>query len=291
MTGTPPALTSLRKIYSGKVRDLYEVDAQRMLMVASDRLSAFDVILDTPIPDKGKILTAVSNFWFDRLRAIVPNHLTGDDPQTLVSAGEWPLIEGRSVVAWRLTPVPAEAIVRGYLAGSAWKEYRQTGQVCGIRLPSGLSESARLETPIFTPSTKAAVGRHDENISFEQFAAQVGQRLAEQVRDTAIRLYCAASDYAAARGILIADTKFEFGLDAQGTLTLMDEALTPDSSRFWPADQYRPGISPPSYDKQFVRDWLESSGWNKEPPAPALPADVARKTAAKYLEALTRLTD
>ena len=281
---------SLKKLYSGKVRDLYEIDDQRMLMVASDRLSAFDVILQQPIPDKGKILTEISNFWFNKLEHIIPNHFTGDQVSDVVSAQELPLVEGRAVVAKRLKPVAVEAIVRGYLVGSGWKEYQRSGTVCGIQLPAGLQEAQQLPEPIFTPSTKAAVGDHDENISFAQCAAIIGEDLAKQVRDASLALYQAAVEYAATRGIIIADTKFEFGLDNDGTLTLMDEALTPDSSRFWPADSYQVGTNPPSFDKQFVRDWLESSGWNKEPPAPAIPADVAQKTADKYREALQRLT-
>jgi phosphoribosylaminoimidazole-succinocarboxamide synthase len=281
---------SLKKIYSGKVRDLYEIDDKRMLMVATDRLSAFDVILNEPIPEKGKILTSISNFWFDKLAALVPNHFTGDKVEDVVSAAELPLVEGRAVVAKRLKPVAVEAIVRGYIVGSGWKEYQKSGTVCGIQLPAGLKEAAKLPQPIFTPSTKAAVGDHDENISFAQCEAIIGAELAAKVRDTSIALYSAAVEYAATRGIIIADTKFEFGLDENGTLTLMDEALTPDSSRFWPADSYEEGKNPPSFDKQFVRDWLESTGWNKEPPAPAVPADIAQKTADKYREALTRLT-
>ena len=280
----------LKKIYSGKVRDLYEIDDKRMLMVATDRLSAFDVILAEPIPEKGKILTAISNFWFDKLAGLVPNHFTGDRVEDVVPAEALPLVEGRAVVAKRLKPVAIEAIVRGYIVGSGWKEYQQSGTVCGIQLPKGLKEAAKLPQPIFTPSTKAAVGDHDENISFEQCEAIIGKELAAQVRDVSIALYSAAVEYAATRGIIIADTKFEFGLDEDGTLTLMDEVLTPDSSRFWPADSYREGSNPPSFDKQFVRDWLNATGWNKEPPAPALPEDVARKTADKYREALTRLT-
>lgn len=286
---TTPSL-SLKKIYSGKVRDLYEIDDKRMLMVATDRLSAFDVILEQPIPDKGKILTAISNFWFDKLAHVVPNHFTGDRVEDVVSAAELPLVEGRAVVAKRLKPVAVEAIVRGYIVGSGWKEYQKSGTVCGIALPAGLKEAAKLPEPIFTPSTKAAVGDHDENISFAQCEAIIGAELAAKVRDTSIALYVAAVEYAATRGIIIADTKFEFGLDEDGTLTLMDEVLTPDSSRFWPADSYAEGTNPPSFDKQFVRNWLESTGWNKEPPAPAVPADVAQKTADKYREALTRLT-
>ncbi len=287
---TTPSTLSLKKIYSGKVRDLYEIDAKRMLMVATDRLSAFDVILAEPIPDKGKILTAISNFWFDKLAGVVPNHFTGDRVEDVVPAAELPLVEGRAVVAKRLQPIAVEAIVRGYIVGSGWKEYQKSGTVCGIQLPAGLKEASKLAQPIFTPSTKAAVGDHDENISYEQCEAVIGKELAAKVRDTAIALYSAAVEYAATRGIIIADTKFEFGLDEDGTLTLMDEVLTPDSSRFWPVESYVEGKNPPSFDKQFVRDWLESTGWNKEPPAPAVPQDVAQKTADKYREALTKLT-
>ncbi|MGH8435840.1 MAG: phosphoribosylaminoimidazolesuccinocarboxamide synthase [Pseudomonas sp.] len=287
---TTPSTLSLKKIYSGKVRDLYEIDAKRMLMVATDRLSAFDVILAEPIPDKGKILTAISNFWFDKLADLVPNHFTGDKVEDVVSADELPLVEGRAVVAKRLQPIAVEAIVRGYIAGSGWKEYQKSGTVCGIQLPAGLREASKLPQPIFTPSTKAAVGDHDENIAFEQCEAIIGKELAAKVRDTAIALYSAAVEYAATRGIIIADTKFEFGLDEDGTLTLMDEVLTPDSSRFWPTESYVEGQNPPSFDKQFVRDWLESTGWNKEPPAPAIPLEVAKKTADKYREALNKLT-
>lgn len=291
MTGlNTTQLTSLKKIYSGKVRDLYEIDDQRMLMIATDRLSAFDVILDDPIPGKGQILTAISNFWFDKLKDLVPCHLTGDAPEDVVSAADLPQVTGRAVVAKRLKPVPIEAVVRGYLAGSGWKEYRQSGTVCGLALPAGLREADKLPEPIFTPSTKAAVGDHDENISYQRCEEIVGADLAAQVRDTAIKLYRAAAEFAASRGIIICDTKFEFGLDENGVLTLMDEALTPDSSRFWPADSYAPGGNPPSFDKQFVRDWLEASGWNKQAPAPTVPLEVREKTAAKYREALDRLT-
>lgn len=279
----------LKKIYSGKVRDLYEIDDRRMLMVASDRLSAFDVILDDPIPGKGKILTAISNFWFDKLSSLVPNHLTGDRVEDVVPSHALEQVNGRAVVAKRLKPIAVEAIVRGYIAGSGWKEYQRAGTVCAIPLPAGLKEASKLPEPIFTPSTKAAVGDHDENISFARCEALIGADLASKVRDTALALYRAAAEYAATRGIIIADTKFEFGLDESGTLVLMDEALTPDSSRFWPADGYEEGMSPPSFDKQFIRDWLESMGWNKQPPAPRVPADVARKTAEKYEEALIRL--
>ena len=291
MTGlNTTQLTSLKKIYSGKVRDLYEIDDKRMLMIATDRLSAFDVILDDPIPGKGQILTAISNFWFDKLKDLVPCHLTGDAPEDVVSAADLPQVAGRAVVAKRLKPVPIEAVVRGYLAGSGWKEYRQSGTVCGLALPAGLREADKLPEPIFTPSTKAAVGDHDENISYQRCEEIVGAELAAQVRDTAIKLYRAAAEFAASRGIIICDTKFEFGLDENGVLTLMDEALTPDSSRFWPADSYAPGGNPPSFDKQFVRDWLEASGWDKQAPAPAVPLEVREKTAAKYKEALDRLT-
>jgi phosphoribosylaminoimidazole-succinocarboxamide synthase len=291
MTGLSTTnLTSLKKIYSGKVRDLYEIDEARMLMIATDRLSAFDVILDDPIPAKGQILTAISNFWFDKLKDVVPNHLTGDQPEDVVAAADLPQVQGRAVVAKRLKAVPIEAVVRGYLAGSGWKEYQQSGSICGVALPAGLQEADQLPAPIFTPSTKAAVGDHDENISFAQCEAIVGAELAAKVRDTAILLYKTAAEYAATRGIIICDTKFEFGLDENGVLTLMDEALTPDSSRFWPADSYQPGSNPPSFDKQFVRDWLEASGWNKQAPAPAVPLEVREKTAAKYREALERLT-
>ncbi|MEN9659768.1 MAG: hypothetical protein RL571_3233 [Pseudomonadota bacterium] len=291
MTGlTTTNLTSLTKIYSGKVRDLYAIDDARMLMIATDRLSAFDVILAEPIPEKGKILTAISNFWFEKLKDVVPSHFTGERAEDVVSAADLPQVEGRAVVVKRLKPVAVEAIVRGYIAGSGWKEYQQNGTICGMALPVGLREADQLPEPIFTPSTKAELGDHDENISYARCEEVIGVELAAKVRDTAIALYKAASVYAATRGIIIADTKFEFGLDVDGTLCLMDEALTPDSSRFWPADQYVPGSNPPSYDKQFVRDWLETTGWDKTPPAPALPLEVAEKTAAKYREALDKLT-
>lgn len=280
---------SLKNIYSGKVRDLYEIDDKRMLMVASDRLSAFDVILDQPIPGKGQVLTAVSNFWFGQLKGMVPDHFTGDLVEDVVPADELPLVEGRAVVVKRLRPVPVEAIVRGYLAGSGWKEYQDSGMVCGIPLPKGLKEASRLPEPIFTPSTKAEVGDHDENISYARCEEIIGSELAARVRDVSIRLYQAAAEYALGKGIIIADTKFEFGLDEDGTLTLMDEVLTPDSSRFWPADQYVEGTNPPSFDKQIIRNWLENSGWNKEAPAPQVPQNVIELTAARYREALERL--
>ena len=280
----------LKKIYSGKVRDLYEIDSRSMLIVASDRLSAFDVILTEPIPGKGEILTQISNFWFGKLSHIMPNHFTGQTVYDVLPHDVAAALEKRAVVAKRLEPLKIEAIVRGYLAGSGWKEYRQTGAVCGIRLPENLHEAEQLSEIIFTPSTKAAVGNHDENIGFDECARIIGRELAEEVRCKAIALYSEAADYARTRGITICDTKFEFGLDENGTLTLMDEVLTPDSSRFWPAGQYRPGSNPPSFDKQFIRDWLEQSGWNKQPPAPAVPAEVIEKTLAKYREALELLT-
>ena len=281
---------SLQKIYSGKVRDLYEIDAKRMLMVASDRLSAFDVILNDPIPGKGEILTQISNFWFKKLAHIMPNHFTGDTVYDVLPEDQARTLEKRAVVAKKLIPVKVEAIVRGYLAGSGWKDYQQTGSVCGIALPTGMQEAQQLPEVIFTPSTKAAVGDHDENISFAECEQIVGNELAAEVRAKAIELYTEAAAYAKTCGIIICDTKFEFGLDEQGTLTLMDEVLTPDSSRFWPADQYQVGTNPPSFDKQFVRDWLEQSGWNKQAPAPKVPAEVIDKTVAKYREALSLLT-
>ena len=281
---------SLKKIYSGKVRDLYEIDAKRMLMVASDRLSAFDVILNDPIPGKGEILTQISNFWFQKLAHIMPNHFTGNTVYDVLPENQARALEKRAVVAKKLVPVKVEAIVRGYLAGSGWKDYQQSGSVCGIALPAGLQEAQQLPEVIFTPSTKAAVGDHDENISFAECEQIIGAELAAEVRAKAIELYSEAAAYAKTRGIIICDTKFEFGLDEEGILTLMDEVLTPDSSRFWPADQYQVGTNPPSFDKQFVRDWLEQSGWNKQAPAPKVPAEVIEKTVAKYREALSLLT-
>ena len=280
----------LKKLYSGKVRDLYEIDEQTMLIIASDRLSAFDVILNEPIPQKGEILTQISNFWFNKLAHIMPNHFTGQTVYDILPEATARAIAQRTVVAKRLTPVKIEAVVRGYISGSGWKAYQATGEICGIQLPAHLHEAEKLPEVIFTPSTKAAVGNHDINISFDECARIIGQELAEEVRRKAIALYSEAADYARTRGIIICDTKFEFGLDENGTLTLMDEVLTPDSSRFWPADQYRPGSNPPSFDKQFIRDWLEQSGWNKQPPAPAVPAEVIEKTLAKYREALELLT-
>jgi phosphoribosylaminoimidazole-succinocarboxamide synthase len=284
------AIPSLQLLSRGKVRDVYAVDDQRLLIVASDRLSAFDVVLPTPIPGKGAVLTEISHFWFGKLGHIIPSHLTGDQPESVVADNERNQVTGRAMVVKRLQPLPVEAIVRGYLVGSGWKEYQSHGSVCGIALPAGLPQAGKLPQPIFTPSTKAAVGAHDENIDFARAEQLLGADIAAQVRDASITLYTQAAEYALTRGIIIADTKFEFGLDAAGTLYLIDEVLTPDSSRFWPADQYRPGSNPPSYDKQFVRDWLEASGWNKQAPAPQLPIEVAAKTGEKYREAVARLT-
>ncbi len=283
------SIKSLPLIARGKVRDIYAIDDDKMLIVTTDRLSAFDVILPDPIPGKGKVLTAVSNFWFGKLASVSPNHLTGIAPETVVTADERDQVEGRSIVVRRLKPLPIEAVVRGYLIGSGWGDYSRTGAVCGVQLPHGLRMSSKLPSPIFTPATKAAVGDHDENISYAQTEALIGAAMAAQVRDTAIALYSAAADYAKSRGIIIADTKFEFGLDADGKLILIDEALTPDSSRFWPADQYQEGSNPPSFDKQFVRDYLETLDWNKTAPGPTLPADIIQRTGDKYREALTRL--
>jgi phosphoribosylaminoimidazole-succinocarboxamide synthase len=285
------SIHSLPLLNRGKVRDIYAVDEQHLLIVTTDRLSAFDVILPTPIPGKGEVLTAVSNFWFDRLKDIIPNQLTGIAPESVVAENEREQVSGRALVVKNLKPLPIEAIVRGYLVGSGWKEYQKSRSVCSIPLPEGLREADKLPQPLFTPSTKAEAGAHDENISFEKAEELLGKALAAQVRDTCIALYKEAAAYAATKGIIIADTKFEFGQDAQGKLYLIDEALTPDSSRFWPADQYAPGSNPPSVDKQFVRDWLESTGWNKKAPGPELPAEVAARTGEKYREALNRLTE
>ena len=288
-------ITSLPLLARGKVRDNYAVGDDRILMVASDRLSAFDVILGEPIPGKGVLLTQMALFWFDKLGHICPNHLTGDEPEGVVRADEVAQVHGRSMLVKRLQPLPVEAVVRGYLAGSGWKEYQQHQSVCGVPLPPGLKNASKLPHPIYTPAAKAAAGEHDENISFERTVEMVGADLATQMRDTSIALYQAGADIAAARGVIIADTKFEFGLDAAGTMVLMDEVLTPDSSRFWPVESYAEGSNPPSYDKQWVRDWLEQvringQPWDKRPPAPPLPAEIARKTAARYGEALERLT-
>lgn len=277
---------ALEKIYSGKVRDLYAIDEKRMLMVATDRLSAFDVILPEPITGKGEILTQISNFWFKKLQHIMPNHFTGETVYDVLPRQQADKIAKRAVVVKKLSPLKIEAIVRGYLSGSGWRDYQQTGAVCGIKLPAGLREAEQLPEVIFTPSSKAAVGDHDENISLSQCASLLGKELSEQVSAKAIKLYSEAVDYARSKGIIIADTKFEFGLDENGVLTLMDEVLTPDSSRFWSVDSYQVGSNPPSFDKQFIRDWLVESGWNKQPPAPHIPADIIAKTLAKYEEAL-----
>jgi phosphoribosylaminoimidazole-succinocarboxamide synthase len=272
------------------VRELYAVGADKMLIVVSDRLSAFDVVLPDPIPDKGRVLTEMANFWFERLAHVVPNQLTGIDPESVVAGkDEKAQVRGRAIVVKKLKPLPIEAVVRGYLIGSGWKDYQKTGAVCGIRLPAGLKQAQKLPQPIFTPATKAQEG-HDENISFEETEKLIGKDVAAQVRDISIRLYREAADYAASKGIIIADTKFEFGLDDQGRLVLIDEVLTADSSRFWPADSYREGTSPPSFDKQYVRDYLETLDWDKTPPAPSLPPEVIAKTSEKYREALERLT-
>ena len=275
----------------GKVRDIYDIDADHLLIVTTDRISAFDCILPDPIPEKGRVLTSVANFWFDKLQPIVPNQLTGLRLSDVIQdPAECALMEGRAIVVKKLRALPVEAVVRGYLIGSGWKDYQKSGTVCGIALPTGLQQAEKLPEAIFTPSTKAELGEHDENISFERCTQLLGQDLAEQVRRVSLALYTEAAIYALERGIIIADTKFEFGLDAQGTLHLIDEVLTPDSSRFWPVSEYQVGISPPSFDKQFVRDYLESLTWNKQPPAPSLPAEVIAKTAAKYREAEERLT-
>ena len=284
-------IKSLPLRHRGKVRDIYDVDDRHMLIVTTDRLSAFDVVLPDPIPGKGALLTAMSNFWFKHTRHIIPNQVT-DIPieQVLKDPAERKQVEGHATVVRKLKALPVEAIVRGYLVGSGWKEYKSCGTVCGIQLPAGLKEADKLPEPIFTPSTKAAIGHHDENISFEKAVEILGKDVAERVKNAAIAIYKECAQYALTHGIIIADTKFEFGLDEKGALTLIDEVLTPDSSRFWPADSYQPGANPPSFDKQYVRDYLESIGWNKKPPAPKLPPEVIAKTAEKYREALTRLT-
>jgi phosphoribosylaminoimidazole-succinocarboxamide synthase len=280
---------SLPRLGRGKVRDIYAVGADKMLIVASDRLSAFDVVLPDPIPDKGRVLNEMANFWFAKLGHVVPNQLTGIDPESVVTEQERAQVRGRSVVVKKLKPLPIEAVVRGYIIGSGWKDYQKSGRICGIELPKGLRQAEKLPQPIFTPATKAASG-HDENISFAEVEQRIGAALAAKVRDVSIRLYKEAADYAAKKGIIIADTKFEFGLDEKNNLVLIDEVLTADSSRFWPADSYRVGTSPPSFDKQYVRDYLETLDWNKTPPAPKLPPEVIAKTSQKYREALARLT-
>ncbi len=283
------SLKSLPRIGKGKVRDIYAVGNDKMLIVASDRLSAFDVVLPDPIPDKGRVLNEMANFWFAKLGHVVPNQLTGIDPESVVAPEEKAQVRGRSVVVKKLKPLPIEAVVRGYIIGSGWKDYQKTGKVCGIELPKGLQQAQKLPQPIFTPATKAETG-HDENISFQEVEKLIGKELAAKVRDVSIKLYKEAADFAATKGIIIADTKFEFGLDDKNNLVLIDEVLTADSSRFWPADSYQVGMSPPSYDKQFVRDYLESLTWDKTPPAPKLPADVIARTSQKYRDALERLT-
>ncbi len=284
-------LTSLKFLHRGKVRDIYAVDEDKLLIIQTDRLSAFDVVLKTPVPGKGKVLTAMSSFWFRKLSHIIPNHLTEFSPESLVSTEELEQVVDRAFVVKRLKPLPIEAIVRGYVVGSGWKDYQKTGEICGITLPTGLQQAAKIpDGAIFTPSTKADLGAHDENISFPEAEKLLGGALAAQVRDKSIALYTEAADYAAKKGIIIADTKFEFGQDSTGKLYLIDEALTPDSSRFWPADQYVPGKNPPSYDKQFVRDWLETQDWNKKAPAPILPANILSQTSEKYQEVLRLLT-
>lgn len=294
-TASPPLLQSnlksLKRIHRGKVRDIYAVDDDHMLIVTTDRLSAFDVVLPDPIPGKGSVLTRISRFWFDRTRHLIPNHLT-DYPleRAVPDATERALIADRSMVVKRLKALPIEAVVRGYLIGSGWRDYQQTGIVCGISLPHGLQQADRLPQPLFTPSSKAPQGEHDENISYEKVVATIGNGLAEQVRASALALYGFAAEHALKRGIIIADTKFEFGVDEAGHLTLIDEALTPDSSRFWPVDTYAPGSSPPSFDKQFVRDYLETLDWNKRAPGPSLPPQIIARTSEKYAEALRRLT-
>lgn len=285
------SIKSLPLLGHGKVRDNYAVGDDKILIVTSDRLSAFDVVMNEPIPGKGYVLNQMSNFWFDKLGSIVPNHLTGIAPESVVQANEVDQVKGRAVVAKRLKPILVEAVVRGYIIGSGWKDYQATGAICGVVLPPGLRQADKLAEPIFTPAAKADLGEHDENISFADMEKRIGKELAAKMREISIKLYQTAADYAATRGIIIADTKFEFGLDDNGTMHLMDEVLTADSSRFWPADSYAPGMSPPSFDKQFVRDYLETlKDWNKTAPAPALPADVIEKTGAKYREALERLT-
>jgi len=289
------SIQSLPLLSKGKVRDVYALGDDKLLMITTDRLSAFDVVMGQPIPEKGIVLNQMANFWFEKLADVIPNHLTGIDPRSVVLANEVDQVQDRSVVAKRLKPILVEAVVRGYLAGSGWKDYKETGKVCGIVLPEGLENAQKLPEPIFTPAAKAEMGEHDENISFDKVIEMIGEKLANQIREVSIRLYKKASEYAATRGIIIADTKFEFGLNDAGQLVLMDEILTADSSRFWPAETYHVGSNPPSYDKQFVRDWLETAIvdgklWPKTAPAPALPTDVINKTAEKYREALTRLT-
>ena len=283
-------IKSLPLVYRGKVRECYAVGDDKLLMIATDRISAFDVILSMPIPYKGKVLTALTQFWFDKLAGDMPTQLTGIDPETVVAPEERDQVRGRAMVVKRLKPILVECVARGYIIGGGWKDYLATGKVCGIQLPAGLKQAQKLPQPIFTPAAKAEVGTHDENISYEKVVELYGEKVASRIRELTLTLYQRAADYAATRGIIIADTKFEFGLDENGDVCLMDETLTPDSSRFWPADQYDTGMSPPSYDKQFIRDWLETQPWDKTPPAPVPPEEIINKTSEKYLEALTRLT-
>lgn len=284
------SIKSLPLVYRGKVRECYAVGEDKLLMIATDRISAFDVILSVPIPKKGKVLTALTNFWFEKLAEGMPTQLTGIDSETVVAEDEREQVRGRAMVVKRLKPILIECVARGYIIGGGWKDYQATGCVCGIKLPEGLKQAEKLPEPIFTPAAKAEVGTHDENISFEKVVELYGESIATQLRDLTISLYKKAADFAATKGIIIADTKFEFGLDENGQVCLMDEVLTPDSSRFWPAESYEVGMSPPSYDKQFIRDWLETQTWDKTPPAPVPPAEIIEKTAAKYREALVKLS-
>ena len=284
------SIKSLPLVYRGKVRECYAVGEDKLLMIATDRISAFDVILSVPIPKKGKVLTALTNFWFEKLAEGMPTQLTGIDPETVVAEDEREQVRGRAMVVKRLKPILIECVARGYIIGGGWKDYQAPGCVCGIKLPEGLKQAEKLPEPIFTPAAKAEVGTHDENISFEKVVELYGESIATQLRDLTISLYKKAADFAATKGIIIADTKFEFGLDENGQVCLMDEVLTPDSSRFWPAESYEVGMSPPSYDKQFIRDWLETQTWDKTPPAPVPPAEIIEKTAAKYREALVKLS-
>lgn len=284
------SIKSLPLVYRGKVRECYAVGEDKLLMIATDRISAFDVILSVPIPKKGKVLTALTNFWFEKLAEGMPTQLTGIDPETVVAEDEREQVRGRAMVVKRLKPILIECVARGYIIGGGWKDYQATGCVCGIKLPEGLKQAEKLPEPIFTPAAKAEVGTHDENISFEKVVELYGESIATQLRDLTISLYKKAADFAATKGIIIADTKFEFGLDENGQVCLMDEVLTPDSSRFWPAESYEVGMSPPSYDKQFIRDWLETQTWDRTPPAPVPPAEIIEKTAAKYREALVKLS-
>lgn len=283
-------IPSLKQIYSGKVRDCYAVGEDKLLLVASDRISAFDVILGDPIPGKGKVLTALTNFWFEKLKDVIPNHLTSIAPESVVKPEEVDQVKGRAVVSKRLKPILIECVARGYIIGGGWKDYLATGKVCGVELPAGLKQAQKLPEPIFTPAAKAELGTHDENIPYERVVEMYGEKVASTIRNATLELYKRAAEYALTRGIIIADTKFEFGLDDDGNVLLMDEVLTPDSSRFWPADSYEVGTSPKSFDKQYIRDWLETQPWNKTPPAPKLPEEVIEKTADKYREALRRLT-